>query len=49
MQRDLVIRARNGDHDAFSALAAGAVDRLHRTARLILRSDHDVHVDRRVG
>jgi RNA polymerase sigma factor (sigma-70 family) len=41
MQRDLVIRARNGDHDAFSALAAGAVDRLHRTAWLILRSDED--------
>ena len=39
MQRDLVIRARNGDHDAFAALAAGMVDRLHRTARLILRSD----------
>lgn len=41
MQQDLVIRARSGDHDAFSALAAGAVDRLHRTAWLILRSDHD--------
>jgi RNA polymerase sigma-70 factor (ECF subfamily) len=41
MQRDLVIRARGGDHDAFSILAAGAVDRLHRTAWLILRSDHD--------
>lgn len=41
MQRDLVIRARSGDHDAFSTLAAGAVDRLHRTAWLILRSDHD--------
>jgi len=39
MQRDLVVRARNGDHDAFTALAAGAFDRLHRTARLILRSD----------
>jgi RNA polymerase sigma-70 factor, ECF subfamily len=39
MQRDLVLRARDGDHDAFTALAAGAVDRLHRTARLILRSD----------
>jgi RNA polymerase sigma-70 factor (ECF subfamily) len=39
MQRDLVLRARNGDHDAFSALAEGAFDRLHRTARLILRSD----------
>jgi RNA polymerase sigma factor (sigma-70 family) len=41
MQRDLVIRARRGDHDAFSVLAAGAVDRLHRTAWLILRSDDD--------
>ena len=41
MQRDLVIRARSGDHDAFSTLAAGAVDRLHRTAWLILRSDDD--------
>jgi len=39
MQRDLVLRARNGDRDAFTALAAGAFDRLHRTARLILRSD----------
>src|SRR5712691_462151 len=39
MQRDLVLRARSGDHDAFTALAAGAFDRLHRTARLILRSD----------
>ncbi len=39
MQRDLVLRATNGDHDAFTALAADAIDRLHRTARLILRSD----------
>ncbi|HEV8403947.1 MAG TPA: RNA polymerase sigma factor [Candidatus Limnocylindrales bacterium] len=39
MQRDLVLRARDGDHDAFTALAADAVDRLHLTARLILRSD----------
>ncbi len=39
MQRDLVLRARNGDHDAFATLAAGASDRLHRTAWLILRSD----------
>jgi RNA polymerase sigma-70 factor, ECF subfamily len=39
MQRDLVLRARNGDHDAFTALAADAFERLHRTARLILRSD----------
>jgi RNA polymerase sigma-70 factor (ECF subfamily) len=39
VQRDLVLRAGNGDHDAFTALVAGAFDRLHRTARLILRSD----------
>jgi len=39
MQRDLVLRARNGDHDAFTALVGDAYDRLHRTARLILRSD----------
>ncbi len=37
MQRDLVLRARSGDHEAFTGLAAGAIDRLHRTARLILR------------
>ena len=39
MQRDLVLRARNGDRDAFAELATGAFERLHRTARLILRSD----------
>ena len=39
MQSDLVIRARSGDHDAFAALAASAFAQLHRTARLILRSD----------
>jgi len=39
MHPDLILRARNGDHDAFTALAADAFDRLHRTARLILRSD----------
>ncbi len=39
MQRDLVLRARSGDHDAFTALATASFDRLHRTARLILRSD----------
>jgi RNA polymerase sigma-70 factor (ECF subfamily) len=39
MQRDLVVRAAGGDHDAFTALAADAFDRLHRVARLILRSD----------
>ena len=39
MQRDLVLRARNGDHDAFASLATDAYDRLHRTARLILRRE----------
>ena len=39
MQRDLVIQAQAGDHDAFTALAAAAISRLHRTARLILRDD----------
>jgi len=39
MQRDLVLRARDGDRDAFATLAADAFDQLHRTARLILRSD----------
>ena len=39
MQRDLILRASTGDHDAFTALAAEAFDRLHRTARLILRRD----------
>ena len=34
-----VLRARNGDYDAFSVLAAGAFDRLHRTAWLIPRCD----------
>jgi len=36
---DLIDRARDGDHDAFSALVEGAVSRLHRVARLILRDD----------
>src|SRR3954454_23681039 len=39
MQRDLVLRATGGDHDAFTQLAAGAFDHLHRTARLILRNE----------
>jgi len=39
MQRDLVVRAREGDHDAFSELAAGAIERLLRVARLIVRDD----------
>ena len=37
MQRDLVLRAQTGDHDAFATLATQAFDRLHRSARLILR------------
>ena len=39
MQRDLVIRARDGDADAFATLAAEAFGRLYRTASLILRSN----------
>ncbi len=38
MQRDLVLRARDGDVDAFAALAEDAFGRLFRTASLILRS-----------
>ena len=37
MQRDLVMAAKRGDHEAFEALAVGAADRLYRIARLILR------------
>lgn len=37
VQRDLVIRAQHGDADAFSVLAAGAIDRLHGIAYRILR------------
>ena len=39
MQRDLVIRASRGDHDAFASLATTAYGRLHRTAQLILRGE----------
>lgn len=39
MQRDLVLRASRGDHDAFASLATSAYSRLHRTARLILRRE----------
>jgi RNA polymerase sigma-70 factor (ECF subfamily) len=39
MLRDLVLRASNGDHDAFASLATDAYGRLHRTARLILRRE----------
>lgn len=37
MQTELVDRARRGDREAFSVLAAGAVDRLYAIARLALR------------
>ena len=39
MQRDLVERAIQGDHDAFSELARVVVRRLFVVARLILRDD----------
>jgi RNA polymerase sigma-70 factor (ECF subfamily) len=37
MQRDLVERAQEGDHDAFAALAGAAISRLDGAAWLILR------------
>jgi RNA polymerase sigma-70 factor (ECF subfamily) len=37
VQAELVDRARHGDREAFAVLAGDAVDRLHATARLILR------------
>lgn len=43
-QRELVELARNGDREAFSALAASVVDRLYATAVLILR-DHSMADD----
>jgi RNA polymerase sigma-70 factor (ECF subfamily) len=39
MQRDLVERAKAGDHDAFSELARASIGRLYVVARLILRDD----------
>ena len=39
MDRDLVERARNGDHDAFTVLAKASANRMYAVARLILR-DH---------
>jgi RNA polymerase sigma-70 factor (ECF subfamily) len=36
MQRDLVALAREGDHDAFSSLAASSITRLYGVARVIL-------------
>ena len=37
MTRDLVERARRGDHDAFAELAGAAISRLDSTAWLMLR------------
>lgn len=37
MQRELVERARRGDHEAFTALAAASVDHLYALATLVLR------------
>ncbi len=37
MQRDLVERARRGDHDAFAVLVRAAISRLDGAAWLILR------------
>ncbi len=37
MQRELVTRAKGGDHDAFTRLVDGSVDRLYTVATLILR------------
>jgi RNA polymerase sigma-70 factor (ECF subfamily) len=42
--RDLVVRARNGDHDAFAELAGAAISRLDATAWLMLR-DSDRAMD----
>ena len=35
--RDLVLRARDGDHDAFALLVEGTIARMEAVARLILR------------
>ena len=43
-QRELVERARGGDHDAFAVLAGAFVARLDSAARLILR-DHELARD----
>ncbi len=37
MQRDLVERAKSGDHEAFSELASASIGRLYAIATLILR------------
>jgi RNA polymerase sigma-70 factor (ECF subfamily) len=42
-QRDLVERAKRGDHDAFEALAGPQLSRLDAAARLILRDPELAH------
>ncbi|CAN5788713.1 sigma-70 family RNA polymerase sigma factor [soil metagenome] len=44
MERNLVERARRGDHDAFAVLAGATIGRLDAAARLILR-DADLAQD----
>jgi len=39
MDRDVVVRARAGDRDAFSMLATASIGRLNAVARLIVRDD----------
>lgn len=39
MQQELITRAKEGDHEAFSALIEPSIGGLYRTARLILRAD----------
>ena len=43
MQHDLAVRARGGDHDAFSALVDGSIGRLYAVACLILRDRDRAH------
>lgn len=43
-QRELVDRARRGDHDAFAVLVRGSIAQLEAVARLILR-DHELARD----
>lgn len=40
MDRRLVVRAQEGDHDAFSELAASSIGRLTAVARLILHDEY---------
>jgi len=44
MDREIVIRAQEGDHDAFGRLAAASIGRLNAIARLILH-DHTAAED----